>query len=492
MAELSSIENKSNDKSLVGKVIEDLGGVVFAIQSSELVLHLCSSLFKNNKVYQETIKGLKKTLPAAITGYKVYNSVKNYYKDKSLKNTSQRKISHIASLIHLYNTDDIGCYKIHLGKEVVHWFLTKPKTNKFKIINFYNNDFEVVTKITESGCYYILIEYGNKKLSLIEIEIGLNNNILILTNCDNYTVSYRDNDLLRSYIFKEFIDRLDIKNNVIEYRPYGGLYSRPRKNISFNIDQFDIKSFTDEILKSIEKKKRRGYVFVGPAGVGKTTIVLKLESIINDIPIIYIQAGGETTGSDDIQNIFRFLRSITPCIAIFEDLDAYELTNKQDRIFSDFLEQLDGVKYNDCIILISTMNEPENLHGSLINRRGRIDRVFYVDYPKSDKEIYEVLKNKYNQETNQNISIKNITKAFKKKVLDYKLTHSDLCEIIEYLFINDIPINQNNIMKSLNVLIETKNAVIKCIDLNQNKSDKDNNSDKNDKAIPYTFNIVEE
>jgi energy-coupling factor transporter ATP-binding protein EcfA2 len=462
------VENKSNDKSLVGKVIEDLGGVVFAIQSSELVLHLCSSLFKNNKFYQETIKGLKKTLPAAITGYKVYNSVKNYYNDKGLKYTSQRKIHHIATLMRCYNPEEICTYKFHLGKEIVHWFLTKPATNKFKIIDFYNNDFEKVTKITESGCYYILMEYGIKKLNLIEIEIGLNNNILLLTNCENNTIGYKDNDLIRSYIFKEFIDRLDIKNNVIEYRPYSGMYSRPRKNINFNIDQFNMNAFSDEILKSIEKKKRRGYVFVGPAGVGKSTIVLKLENLIKDIPIVYIQANGEGTASDDIQNIFRFLRSITPCIAIFEDLDAYELTNKQDRVFSEFLEQLDGVKYNDCIIIISTMNEPENIHGSLLNRRGRIDRVFFIDYPKTEKEIYEILKNKYNQETNQLIPIKNITKVFKKKVLSYKLTHSDLCEIIEYLFINDLQINQSNLMKSLNVLIETKNAIIKCIDLNQN------------------------
>jgi len=162
-------------------------------------------------------------------------------------------------------------------------------------------------------------------------------------------------------------------------------------------------------------------------------------------------------------NVFTFLRSISPCIAIFEDLDSYELQRKQDRIFGEFIEQMDSLKHTECVIVIATLNEPENVHPSLINRRGRFDKVYFVDFPKTEEEIINVMQNKYKKEFGTELPFRNLDKNIIDKIVKYKFSHADICEIIESMFINDIKIEKETLEESIDTIIQTMEAVSKCV-----------------------------
>jgi hypothetical protein len=70
--------------------------------------------------------------------------------------------------------------------------------------------------------------------------------------------------------------------------------------------------------------KATNYMVVGDPGVGKSTVIIKLEEDLPEIPVVYISPTA-ITYREDVSNVFNFLRSISPCIAILEDLDGSEL-----------------------------------------------------------------------------------------------------------------------------------------------------------------------
>jgi hypothetical protein len=455
--------SKSKENNLISHIIDDLGGVLFATEMTDKTLNFASKGFPNNKSYQTTINALKGISPIVITGHKIYNSVKKFYDEKKQKYTHQRKSTQILKLIGKEHLSDheLETYDFELGREVIGWLAEKPKTTNFNIINFYNEAFEPISPHSiEKGEYYILFEFDTNKL-VLEIDVVTFGTTISLGYCHLHSnIGFEKRNRLKNIIFEEFIKYFDVTKNIIEFT-VKGLLTRPRMSFDYDITQFDVDKFKNEIKSAISKKKKRGYIMAGPPGVGKSTVIAKLESDINDIPIVYI-APGSIDYYYDVNNVFKFLRSISPCIAIFEDLDAYELLNKQDKMFGGFIEQMDSLKYDNCIIVIATVNEPRSIHPSLINRRGRFDKVFYIGYPSSENEIISVMKNKYKKETGKDLPVKKLSKAFVKMISDCKFTHSDLCEVIDNLLVNDMPVNAANLRQSVKSVVETMMAILKC------------------------------
>ena len=451
------------DKTLVGHVIESLGGVLFAVESIDKVLGFAGKAFKTNKTYQGSIGLLRGMTPVVLTGHKIYTSIKDYQDKKNQMYARQKKSVSILRLMHLEHLDEyeLDTYDFNIGKEVISWLMSRPRTENFKIVDFYDSDYQPVSSNNfEKGDLFILVESDSSKY-MIEASIIVINQQILVSNCYVHTASPAQKSIdLKNKIFGEFIKFFDTAKNIIEMNAKG-LSTRPRRGFDYNVYQFDVEAFRNEINNAINKGKKRGYMLIGPPGVGKSTVIIKLEKELPDIPVIYITASANVF-REDVSNTFNFLRSISPCIAIFEDLDGYELAHKQDKIFGEFIEQMDSLKHQECIIIVATLNEPDTIHSSLIDRRGRFDKVFFVDFPKSADEMISVMKNKMKKETGNELPFETLDETIVQKIRDNKFTHSDICEVIESLVINDIQITVENIDKSINEVIRTMRAVKQC------------------------------
>ncbi len=123
---------------------------------------------------------------------------------------------------------------------------------------------------------------------------------------------------------------------------------------------------------------KRGIIFVGPPGNGKTHAV---KAIINAIqqPCLYVKSFKVEyrTDEDNIRMVFDRARKSAPCILVLEDLDS--LVTAQNRSF--FLNELDGFAANIGIVTLATTNHPERLDPAILDRPSRFDRKYPFDLP---------------------------------------------------------------------------------------------------------------
>lgn len=131
---------------------------------------------------------------------------------------------------------------------------------------------------------------------------------------------------------------------------------------------------------------KRGILFVGPAGNGKTHTIKALINTL-DQPCLYVKSfrSPQTHGADEynIRQVFDRARKTAPCVLILEDLDS--LLTPQNRSF--FLNELDGFASNIGIVTIATTNHPERLDPSILDRPSRFDRKYPFDLPELPERV---------------------------------------------------------------------------------------------------------
>ena len=136
---------------------------------------------------------------------------------------------------------------------------------------------------------------------------------------------------------------------------------------------------------------KRGILFVGPPGNGKTHTV---KALINSLaqPCLYIKNFRTPHGVDEmcIRAVFDRARRTAPCVVVLEDLDA-QLT-PQNRSF--FLNELDGFATNGGILTLATTNHPERLDPAVLDRPSRFDRKYPFELPEQpERQAYLALWN---------------------------------------------------------------------------------------------------
>ncbi|HEY0755067.1 MAG TPA: ATP-binding protein [Ktedonobacteraceae bacterium] len=129
---------------------------------------------------------------------------------------------------------------------------------------------------------------------------------------------------------------------------------------------------------------KRGILFVGPPGNGKTHAV---KAIINALtqPCLYVKSfrTQHNTDDDNIRQVFDRARKTAPCILVLEDLDA--LLNNENRSF--FLNELDGFAANAGIVTLATTNHPERLDPAILDRPSRFDRKYPFNLPEAVERL---------------------------------------------------------------------------------------------------------
>jgi AAA+ superfamily predicted ATPase len=121
---------------------------------------------------------------------------------------------------------------------------------------------------------------------------------------------------------------------------------------------------------------RRGSIFIGPPGNGKTHTVKALINSL-DQPCLYVRSFKEGgTEQENIADVFKRAR-MSPCVVVLEDLDA--MIHDQNRAF--FLNELDGFQTNSGVAVLATTNHPEKLDTAILDRPSRFDRKYYFELP---------------------------------------------------------------------------------------------------------------
>ncbi|KAM0717311.1 hypothetical protein Q7P37_007163 [Cladosporium fusiforme] len=156
-----------------------------------------------------------------------------------------------------------------------------------------------------------------------------------------------------------------------------------KKAIRDDVDHFFDSRETYENLKIPWK---RGIIYYGPPGNGKTISVKATMHALYERDPQYVRSLSSFAGPEySINSIFSLARRTAPCYLVFEDLDSIV----SDSVRSYFLNEVDGIKRNDGILMLGSTNHLDRLDPGISKRPSRFDRKYLFPNPnRSQREAY--------------------------------------------------------------------------------------------------------
>ena len=155
--------------------------------------------------------------------------------------------------------------------------------------------------------------------------------------------------------------------------------------------QSDFQQFLEsrEVFERYKIPWKRGAIFIGPPGNGKTHT---LKALVNQLgkPCLYVRSfkSNDDTEQENIGEVFKRARMTTPSVVVLEDLDS--MIDNKNRSF--FLNELDGFRANTGVIVLATTNHPQRLDPSILDRPSRFDRKYHFALPAEPERLAYIAK----------------------------------------------------------------------------------------------------
>lgn len=177
--------------------------------------------------------------------------------------------------------------------------------------------------------------------------------------------------------------------------------------------RIQIKSSVEGFLTSEQRYKskkipwKKGLLFWGPQGTGKTSSIKLICSEYNLKPVT-IQAGHANT-DEILEEAFYYASEHGPSLLFLEDLSDL----LQQVQINHFLNLMDGINSKDGVFIIATANDISKIQQNITDRPSRFDRKIEFplpDYEMSQKYLFNSFKNTITEENYKeiiNITIKN-------------------------------------------------------------------------------------
>ena len=150
-------------------------------------------------------------------------------------------------------------------------------------------------------------------------------------------------------------------------------------------------------------EENNGVIFHGDPGVGKSWIcsAIAREATDKGYTVAYLSTQVDYTMLNEFIEEF-----ISPCILIFEDIDAFgeSRENQNSGVLSDFLQFINGItEKEERIIFIATTNYLDRLDKAIANRPVRFNRKFEFKYP-SDSQLDKLVELYFDEDIANNHS----------------------------------------------------------------------------------------
>ncbi|SPO21583.1 related to RIX7 - AAA-type ATPase required for biogenesis and nuclear export of 60S ribosomal subunits [Ustilago trichophora] len=155
-----------------------------------------------------------------------------------------------------------------------------------------------------------------------------------------------------------------------------------------------------ELFRSVGVSASSGVLLWGPPGCGKTLLAKAVanESRANFISVKGPELLNKYVGESEkaVRQVFARARTSSPCVIFFDELDALvprrddSLSESSSRVVNTLLTELDGLESRVQTYVIAATNRPDMIDPAMC-RPGRLDKLLYVDLPKSDERL-EILR----------------------------------------------------------------------------------------------------
>jgi hypothetical protein len=149
----------------------------------------------------------------------------------------------------------------------------------------------------------------------------------------------------------------------------------------------DYESFfsREDWFRSLNLPFRRGYLFHGPPGNGKTSAIRAMLSRPG-MRGLTLNFFSPNVDDDDLEAVFERAAEFAPAIVVLEDLDRVfpknQVSGTRSKVsLQKLLNCLDGIGTQDGVVVAATANEPTALDPAILRRPGRFDRVVLFPNP---------------------------------------------------------------------------------------------------------------
>ena len=137
-------------------------------------------------------------------------------------------------------------------------------------------------------------------------------------------------------------------------------------------------------LRAAKRHVKRGLLFHGSPGAGKTLTIMYLLSRMNGRTVILLT--GRVMGL--ITQACSLARALAPSVVVLEDVDLIAEERERDHsagpVLFELLNEMDGLSEDTDVLFILSTNRPDLLEPALVARPGRIDQAIEFPLPDAD------------------------------------------------------------------------------------------------------------